>query len=424
MTKSASSSEHINRTDGGQLAHLAEVASAAGLTLLTPHWINAHAKYLFRCQHGHEFERHATAVKRGLSSCKLCKKAIVRQRFLDQLALRDLVCLEGDYLGSKVRQHFECARGHRWDTEARKILEGSGCPACANAQTAALNRHQDGLERLHQAAAERSGRCLAEAYAGIAAIYEWECASGHRWRAAGSSIVRGNWCRVCFGLRHSERMTDPDGLVRLQAVAASHGGQCLDSEYRGVNEKYGFRCAAGHEWRQSGTGVLVGRWCSRCAAKRIGEEQRVPDGLDQLKMVAASHGGELLDAVYAGINASYTFRCARGHEWQTKGGHVLRDGTWCRACAGLRRRHTIESMQEIAKARGGLCLSPEYLGVKAPLLWECHRGHQWKIAPDSVINAGHWCASCAVLDRIQAKNRHKRKRYLAEGRLKTQGHDS
>lgn len=419
MTKPASSSEPADLVDGAPLAYLAQVASAAGLTLLTPHWTNAHAKYLFRCQHGHEFERQATAVKRGIVSCKRCRKAIVRQRFLDQLAQRNLICLEGDYLGTNVRQHFECAQGHRWNTEARKILEGSGCPACANAQTAALNRRRDGLERLHEAAAERGGRCLAEAYAGIAAIYEWECANGHRWRAAGQSIIRGNWCRVCFGLRHSERMTDPDGLARLQAAAQANGGQCLDSDYRGVNEKYRFRCAAGHEWRQLGSGVLGGRWCSRCAAKCMGQQQRLPDGLDQLKAVAAARGGELLNTVYAGLNAFYTFRCARGHEWRTKGGHVLHDGTWCRACAGLRRRHTIETMQQIAKARGGRCLSPEYLGVKVPLLWECHRGHQWKVAPDSVINADHWCPSCAVLDRIRAKSQHKRRRYLANGKLKS-----
>lgn len=411
MTKPASSIKPPRHTGDGALARLVEVAKAAGLTLLTPHWINSHAKYLFRCQHGHEFERHATAVKAGITSCKLCKKAVVRQRFFEQLAQRDLICLEGDYLGTSVRQHFECAQGHRWDTEARKILEGSGCPACANVQTAALNRHQDGLERLHQAAAERGGRCLAEAYAGINVNYEWECALGHRWHANASKVVGGSWCRVCFGLRHSERMTDPDGLVRLRAAAEVNGGQCLDDEYAGVHEKYRFRCAMGHEWRVQGSRVLAGSWCSRCAAKRIGEEQRLPDGLDQLKAVAASHGGELLESVYAGINASYTFRCARGHEWRTKGGHVLRDGTWCRACAGLRRRHTIESMQQIARERGGRCLSLEYLGVKEPLLWECHRGHQWKVTPDSVINADHWCPQCAILDRCLHDSA--KRRYLA-----------
>lgn len=39
------------------------------------------------------------------------------------------------------------------------------------------------LERLHDAATERSGRCLADTYIGIAAHYEWECAEGHRWTA-------------------------------------------------------------------------------------------------------------------------------------------------------------------------------------------------------------------------------------------------
>lgn len=402
------------RTPEEALRYVEQVAKAAGLTLLTRQWEGGHASCRFRCPQGHEFERRPFVLEKRSARCPQCARDAIRQRFLALLERNGWTCLEGDYLGANVRHHFQCAQGHRWDTEARKILEGSGCHACATARAAEKNTRADGLERLRAAAAAHGGRCLADAYAGIIAKYEWECAAGHRWHASGQSVVRGNWCRVCFGLRHSERMLDADGLARLHDAAASRGGACLDSVYTGVHSQYRFRCAAGHEWHTGGMGVLGGAWCPRCAVQRTGELSRVPDGLEQLRAVAASHGGEVVSAVYAGIAARYTFRCARGHEWTTKGTHVLQDGTWCQRCAGLRRRHTIAEMQALARERGGRCLSPEYLGVKVPLTWECHRGHVWPASPDSVLNGGTWCRNCAILEKT--KKAHLRLKYDYEGK--------
>jgi hypothetical protein len=401
------------RTAEEAFRHTAQVAEAAGLVLLSTRWVGASANYLFRCRQGHEFERRASVITRGSTTCCLCAREAVSQRFLGLLVQRDLVCLEGDYLGSTVRQQFQCGQGHRWNTEARKILEGHGCPFCASERSAAMQTDANGLDRLREAAAMHGGRCLADAYSGIADRYEWECANGHRWYSIGQNVVRGNWCRVCFGLHHSERMLDPNGLAHLQAAAVSRGGQCLDHEYVSVNERYRFRCEAGHEWRATGSRVLRGAWCGRCAAQQTGKVLRIGDGLSQLQAAAVSQGGEVVDPVYAGTGARYTFRCAQGHEWQTRGTRILQDGTWCPTCASLRRRHTLETMQQVANERGGRCLSPEYLGVKVPLSWECHRAHVWTASPDSILNGPSWCPNCAILDRT--KKQHLRVKYDYEG---------
>lgn len=288
-----------------------------------------------------------------------------------------------------------------------------GCPACANAQLAALNTHSDGLERLREAAAKRGGRCLVDGYGGIDGDYEWECAEGHQWFARGYSVVRGNWCQTCFGLRHSDRLIDPDGLVLLQTAATERGGHCLNNQYDGTQRSYRFRCAAGHEWKASGGSVLRGSWCPRCARQSQGEANRVSDGLAQLRAVAESHGGQLVDCDYVGIAAYYTFRCSQGHEWQTRGERVL-EGGWCRSCVGVRRRITLGILQHIARSRGGRCLSTEYRGVKLKLAWECGRSHVWEATPDSIIHSQSWCPNCSILDRT--KKQHLRLRYDCEGK--------
>ena len=63
---------------------------------------------------------------------------------------------------------------------------------------------------------------------------------------------------------------------------------------------------------------------------------------------------------------------------------------------------TIEDMQEIAKARGGICLSTEYVNNKTKLEWQFSRGHIWKQRPDMIKNDNNWCPICS---RKNSKNK-------------------
>lgn len=61
------------------------------------------------------------------------------------------------------------------------------------------------------------------------------------------------------------------------------------------------------------------------------------------------------------------------------------------------RRLSIESMQQLAIARRGKCISTSFTGDKKPsatkLLWECEFGHQWNANPNN-IKKGKWCPEC------------------------------
>ncbi|WJN78176.1 hypothetical protein OH687_15205 [Burkholderia anthina] len=326
-------------------ARLVEIAAERGHTLLTLEWRGLKSYYEFRCESGHDFTRIGTVAMRGTITCLQCEQVRVQHRFQELLSERGLVCHEGTYLGQTARQHFTCRSGHEWTTEARKILDGHGCPRCAKIELAACLLHSDGLERLHEAAAERGGRCLTDTYIGIAAHYEWECAEGHRWTAVAHRIVDGGWCPHCARIRHGEQQRDPNGLQRLQAAAALRGGQLLSTEYHVTNSKYRFRCARGHEW--------------------------------------------------------------------TTWGHLVLGGAWCRHCANLAKRRTIEDMQAIAAERGGRCLSTEYHGNRVKLTWQCAHGHVWDSMPNTVVNRGAWCPNCFRL-RI-TRDPVLRRRYDHEG---------
>jgi nucleoside-diphosphate-sugar epimerase len=57
-------------------------------------------------------------------------------------------------------------------------------------------------------------------------------------------------------------------------------------------------------------------------------------------------------------------------------------------------RYTIRDMQELARCRGGQCLSTEFADIKTKLKWKCAFGHVWEATP-RLLKAGHWCPDCA-----------------------------
>ena len=51
-------------------------------------------------------------------------------------------------------------------------------------------------------------------------------------------------------------------------------------------------------------------------------------------------------------------------------------------------------MMELAKSRGGSCLSEIYTNVRTKLLWQCQKGHRWE-TPPAIILKGSWCPYCS-----------------------------
>jgi hypothetical protein len=57
------------------------------------------------------------------------------------------------------------------------------------------------------------------------------------------------------------------------------------------------------------------------------------------------------------------------------------------------KHHTIKEMQEIARLRGGRCLSEKYVNNVTNLKWQCKEGHVWERTPMLILR-GSWCPYC------------------------------
>lgn len=296
-------------------------------------------------------------------------------------------CLSTLYVNSTSPLLWQCSAGHQWSAVPASIRKGSWCPDCAGVRRMTL-------EQMQVIAESRGGSCLSECYLNSATKLKWLCSAGHEWSATPLQIKQGHWCPFCARIV-------PLTLLQLQRMAAHNGGECLSSEDVRSSKPVRWKCAFGHEWQARASSIRAGTWCPVCT-----HNQKLK--LEQMQQIARERGGRCLSTSYKSGRTPLLWECGKGHRWSASPANVKdgtrRKGTWCLQCYNSRRtfheRHGIETMRDIALARGGRCLSIEYLSSKSKLIWQCVRGHRWQALPASVVQ-GTWCAVCARNQRLK-----------------------
>jgi len=116
------------------------------------------------------------------------------------------------------------------------------------------------------------------------------------------------------------------------------------------------------------------------------------DSIETMQKIAKQKGGQCLSVLYTDGKTKLRWRCKNGHEWENTSSHI-KQGQWCRECSGLKKL-TLEQMQILAKSKDGFCISNEYKNIDSKLEWRCKEGHIWKASPYSIKN-GTWCPFCS-----------------------------
>ncbi|MGB2798385.1 MAG: NAD(P)-dependent oxidoreductase [Dehalococcoidia bacterium] len=66
------------------------------------------------------------------------------------------------------------------------------------------------------------------------------------------------------GLR-KEAGSEDYTINNMRELAESRGGQCLSTEFSGIESKLKWKCGFGHEWEATPVCVKAGHWCPECA---------------------------------------------------------------------------------------------------------------------------------------------------------------
>lgn len=116
--------------------------------------------------------------------------------------------------------------------------------------------------------------------------------------------------------------------------------------------------------------------------------------IEDMRELARKRGGKCLSKQYHGALKHHKWQCECGYKWETAPSSIYNLGSWCPKCSG-NLKLTIQDMQAIAKTCGGKCLSKSCTSGKEKLEWQCSEGHKWWSTGSSIKNVGTWCPTCS-----------------------------
>ncbi|OOZ61597.1 zinc-ribbon domain-containing protein [Solemya velum gill symbiont] len=231
-------------------------------------------------------------------------------------------------------------------------------------------------EIVNQRLSDREIELVGE-YSNKAKITTFRCQNGHEWQASPGNVMRGTGCPHC-PTRSSLSKSAVNERIADRRIK-------LIGNYSNARTKTTFKCSKGHEWLATPGSVMRGSSCPVCAGNAPLTKEIVNDRI-------AKRGIELISE-YVNTDTRATFRCKKGHEWQTKPGDVL-SGKGCRVCAGLAPL-TKEIVNERLAERG-IELIGDYSANHTKTTFRCKKGHEWEAAPSSIYKKeGSGCPYCS-----------------------------
>ncbi len=355
--------------------------------MLSTRYLGDEAKLRLRCAQGHRFQLSSGHLVQG-RWCRTCgiahrssrNRPTMVARLRQIVSRRSGTLLSPNYVNNLTKLRYRCAEGHEWEAVPASLFIGRWCPECASRKRGD-GRRLAVLRRLRERVSGAGYELLPPGFVDAHTHILLRCPRGHLWQTLYASFEEGSRCPRC----RQERLLD-----ELRAFAERWSGECLEQSVRSNKQPIAWRCAQGHRFIAPGERIRRGSWCPRCRSVDKGELQR-------MGRLARQRGGECLSPSYTDASHKLRWRCREGHEWRADPGSIVQ-GSWCPICrhrgGHSLKRLSIEIMREMAKQRGGACLSPEYHGSMVGLRWRCARGHSWRSVP-SGIRRGNWCPVCA-----------------------------
>lgn len=384
--------QHLKKS----LTDCTELAKKNNGICLSKEYLNASAKLEWECEKGHKWKATYSGVRNG-TWCNICSSERTAEKL--RLSIEDChktasdkngKCFSKTYVNTQTRMLWECNKGHRWKVNYGGIRQGSWCKICSQ-KLAGINRRTS-IEYFHIYANSKNGICLSHSYENQSSKLEFECNKGHIWKTnAGSMRSRNTWCPICAGtFKVTTKKQIEEKLNEVRVIAISKGGQCLSDTYINSKSKLKFQCSEGHTWETIPLTVKKGGWCNACVVKRVSEEQK--DRIEDFIKIIENKGGKCLSTEYInGQQSRIHVECEFGHRWHARP-QGLKKGTWCRKCYGT-AKSTLEEIKELAKERGGKCISENYKNDMSKMIWSCSENHTWSATPNN-IKRGKWCPTC------------------------------
>ena len=178
--------------NNGKYALLKKMVEDKKGILFTDVYINKTSKFQVECEFGHIWDATYGAIKNGTwcSTCSGNKKMTIDE--MRAIAIeKNGKCLSEEYINNATKLKWQCEAGHVWESAYCNISGGHWCPSCSNNK-----KHT--IEKMHELAHEKNGKCLSKKYINNSTKLKWQCDKNHIWEQTAGKIIAGRWCSICL----------------------------------------------------------------------------------------------------------------------------------------------------------------------------------------------------------------------------------
>lgn len=184
-------------------------------------------------------------------------------------------------------------------------------------------------------------------------------------------------------------------IEQCRRTAEERGGDCLSGEYVNTSTKLHWRCAKEHEWDADWKSIKMGHWCPRCAAERLGRVYKID--IERCRQLAKKRGGQCLSKEYIDAHTKLRWQCSKSHEWDATWNNI-QCGKWCPICGAKNRGDALRN--DIDKCRWHAMIKKGELLSKE--YNNAHTTLHWRCAQNhdwwaswNSVQQGKWCPVCA-----------------------------
>ncbi len=363
-------------------------------------------KLEWKCKKGHIFVAtpHQRMRSGTPSACPVCIGRQILVGYNDLLTTDPEIARQADgwdpkkvTRGSGKVLSWKCARGHRWSYKVQAMVNGVGCPYCAN--TKPLSGFNDLATTHPKIAAEADGWDPSLELQGSHKRVSWKCERGHKWSTTiGTRTSRNSGCPTCINKVLDKGFNDL--ATTHPEIAAEADGWDPSTLISGANKKMNWKCKNGHKYNSLVSMRAQGVGCPVCAGKKV-----IP-GVNDLATLNPELAKEAFGwdptTLTIGSKKKVGWKCPKGHFYESAIGSRS-SGRGCPVCRGFKIEIGDNDLAtvspKIASQAFGWDPTTVTAGSARRLEWKCSLGHTWKTAVVNRFQGGREdgsdCPVCA-----------------------------
>jgi glutaredoxin len=230
----------------------------------------------------------------------------------------------------------------------------------------------------------------------------WRCEQGHVWMTTPNiRVFQGTGCPHC---PRDPVLAPADwNLLASNPSVAGEWHRTRNGDLRpevtwpNSNKKVWWQCKRGHEWSATVSSRTSGTGCPYCYGRFPSADNNLAVMYPELVKEWDKEGNVGLDPAQftPHVGRKVWWHCGQGHRWQATIYNRAKNKSGCPFCARqANRRHSIESIDALARTRGGRCLSDQFISSRLKLRFSCGEGHVWEARADAILYDNKWCPLC------------------------------